>query len=211
MLRGLILFPVLAMLNIRSARTVGTVEYRSIIQPTRFITRHKRRAVAFYEGEVESVDRKTKTVTFSDKSEIKGKSSTSSIQYDALVFAPGAANNTFRIPGVEENACFLKEVSDAEKIRKRVMDCEGYLLLDFFVSRKLTIRRELQVWRPQRSRVRVRRRSGGSCIWSWFVAGRAVLSSVVPQPALIWSVPCPPLFLPGRRWTDGCRICGRVA
>jgi NADH:ubiquinone reductase (non-electrogenic) len=27
------------------------------------------------------------------------------------------------IPGVKENACFLKEISDAQKIRKKVMDC----------------------------------------------------------------------------------------
>lgn len=27
------------------------------------------------------------------------------------------------IPGVRENACFLKEITDAQKIRKKVMDC----------------------------------------------------------------------------------------
>jgi NADH:ubiquinone reductase (non-electrogenic) len=27
------------------------------------------------------------------------------------------------IPGVKEHACFLKEISDAQKIRKKVMDC----------------------------------------------------------------------------------------
>lgn len=27
------------------------------------------------------------------------------------------------IPGVRENACFLKEINDAHKIRKKVMDC----------------------------------------------------------------------------------------
>lgn len=27
------------------------------------------------------------------------------------------------IPGVRENSCFLKEVGDAQKIRKRIMDC----------------------------------------------------------------------------------------
>ena len=27
------------------------------------------------------------------------------------------------IPGVKEHACFLKEIGDAHKIRKQVMDC----------------------------------------------------------------------------------------
>jgi NADH:ubiquinone reductase (non-electrogenic) len=27
------------------------------------------------------------------------------------------------IPGVKEHSCFLKEVGDAQKIRKRIMDC----------------------------------------------------------------------------------------
>ena len=27
------------------------------------------------------------------------------------------------IPGVKEHACFLKEIGDAHKIRKKVMDC----------------------------------------------------------------------------------------
>lgn len=44
--------------------TVGTIEARSILEPTRFITRHKTRAVDMYEGEAESVDPINKTVTF---------------------------------------------------------------------------------------------------------------------------------------------------
>jgi NADH:ubiquinone reductase (non-electrogenic) len=35
----------------------------------------------------------------------------------------GAENATFGIPGVREHGCFLKEVGDAQKIRKRIMDC----------------------------------------------------------------------------------------
>lgn len=40
------------------------------------------------------------------------------------MYAVGAENNTFGIKGVKENACFLKEISDAEKIRDKLMDCE---------------------------------------------------------------------------------------
>ena len=45
--------------------TVGTLEPRSIIQPTRYITRHKKRRVAVYEAEAHAVDPDKKTVTFS--------------------------------------------------------------------------------------------------------------------------------------------------
>lgn len=44
--------------------TVGTLEARSIIQPTRFITRHKKRKVEVYEAEAQDVDPINKTVTF---------------------------------------------------------------------------------------------------------------------------------------------------
>ncbi|KAK9897980.1 FAD/NAD(P)-binding domain-containing protein [Cystobasidium minutum MCA 4210] len=103
--------------------TVGTLESRSIIEPTRFITRHKTRAVEFYEGEASSIDLSNKTITISDNSEIKGAIQETTLPYDYLVVNIGAANQTFGIKGVEENACFLKEAWDAEKIRTRLMDC----------------------------------------------------------------------------------------
>jgi NADH dehydrogenase FAD-containing subunit len=47
--------------------TVGTLEARSIIQPTRFITRHKKRKVNVIEAEAKEVDPVSKTVTFEGK------------------------------------------------------------------------------------------------------------------------------------------------
>ena len=44
--------------------TVGTLEARSIVQPTRYITRHKQRKVAVYEAEGQKVDPVNKTLTF---------------------------------------------------------------------------------------------------------------------------------------------------
>lgn len=46
------------------------------------------------------------------------------IDYDRLVIAVGAMPNTFGIPGVEQNAFFLKEVNHARRIRQRIMDCK---------------------------------------------------------------------------------------
>ncbi|XAO22159.1 hypothetical protein I312_100925 [Cryptococcus bacillisporus CA1280] len=82
--------------------TVGTLEARSIIQPTRYITRHKKRKVSVYEAEAQEVDPVKKTVTFEDISDIKGKASTVTIPYDYLVYAVGCENQTFGIKGVPE-------------------------------------------------------------------------------------------------------------
>ena len=38
------------------------------------------------------------------------------IKYDYLVYAVGAETQTFNIPGVKENSCFMKEVKDADKV-----------------------------------------------------------------------------------------------
>ncbi|CAK9786607.1 FAD/NAD(P)-binding domain-containing protein [Cutaneotrichosporon oleaginosum] len=103
--------------------TVGTLEARSLIQPTRFITRHKKRSVLVYEAQAQDVDPINKTVTFTDSSEVQGESSTVTINYDYLVYAVGCENQTFGIKGVTDHACFLKELSDADKIRQRLMDC----------------------------------------------------------------------------------------
>jgi len=103
--------------------SVGTLEPRSIIQPTRYITRHKKRRVEVYEGEAKAIDIQNKTVMFEDNSELKGAVSMTTIPYDYLVYAVGAENQTFGIKGVREYSCFLKELPDAEKLRQRVMDC----------------------------------------------------------------------------------------
>ncbi|GBE62469.1 NADH dehydrogenase [Babesia ovata] len=44
-----------------------------------------------------------------------------SLPYDYLVVAVGAESNTFSIPGVEENAYFLKEVEHAESIYQKIV------------------------------------------------------------------------------------------
>ncbi|KAJ8456277.1 hypothetical protein ONZ45_g18785 [Pleurotus djamor] len=102
---------------------VGTLSPRSILQPTRYITRHKKRAVSVIEAEAKSVDPVKKTVTFTDNSAIQGEVSTTTIPYDYLVFGVGAEVQTFGIPGVREHACFMKELTDAERMQREFMDC----------------------------------------------------------------------------------------
>ncbi|KAI0946750.1 hypothetical protein AcW1_010122 [Taiwanofungus camphoratus] len=102
---------------------VGTLSPRSVIQPTRYVTRHKAREVKVIEASATEVDPLAKTVTFADTSEIQGLVSSTTVNYDYLVFAVGAEVQTFNIPGVKENACFMKELEDAEKMQRRFLDC----------------------------------------------------------------------------------------
>merc|ERR1711981_840189 len=93
------------------------------MEPIRRITRHKKAAVKFYEAEATKIDPERKVVFIDDNSEIKGTSSKTEVNYDMLVVSVGAENATFGIPGVREHSCFLKEIGDAQAIRKRIMDC----------------------------------------------------------------------------------------
>lgn len=105
------------------ATTVGTVDVRSLIEPTRFIARHKSRTVKVVEAECTDIDPESKIITVADNSDVKGQNSVSTIPYDYLIIGVGAMSATFGIKGVEEYGCFLKEVWDAQKIRTKVMDC----------------------------------------------------------------------------------------
>jgi len=103
--------------------TTGTIEHRSIMEPIRNILRHKKATVKFYEAEATKIDHEKKTVHIADYSEVRGDSSSTEVPFDMLVVGVGAENATFGIPGVREHSCFLKEVGDAQQIRKRIMDC----------------------------------------------------------------------------------------
>jgi len=102
---------------------VGTLGPRSILQPTRYVTRHKARQVQVIEAGATDVDPFNKTVTFTDTSEIQGLVSSQTLSFDYLVYAVGAETQTFNIPGVKEHACFMKELEDAEKMQRRFLDC----------------------------------------------------------------------------------------
>ncbi|KIX08768.1 uncharacterized protein Z518_03425 [Rhinocladiella mackenziei CBS 650.93] len=103
--------------------TTGTIEHRSIMEPIRNILRHKRAKVKYYEAECTKIDYEKRIVYAKDDSDIKGDTREAAIPFDMLVVGVGAENATFGIPGVREHACFLKEVGDAQKIRKQIMDC----------------------------------------------------------------------------------------
>lgn len=93
------------------------------MEPVRNILRHKKAVVKYYEAEATKIDYEKKIVCINDESEIKGDTSSTEVPFDMLVVGVGAENATFGIPGVREHSCFLKEVGDAQQIRKRIMDC----------------------------------------------------------------------------------------
>ncbi len=95
--------------------TVGTLEFRSIIEPIRRATPH----VRYYQARCTSVDVNTRTITCNSEPD----ESSFTVPYEDLIIAVGAVNNTYRIPGVEQHALFLKELADARAIRQRIIDC----------------------------------------------------------------------------------------
>lgn len=125
--------------------TTGTIEHRSIMEPLRHILRHKKTSVKYYEAEATEIDHENRIIHINDYSDIKGSVTENQVSFDYLVVGVGAENATFGeifflltriyqgqwrlmsfitgIPGVKENACFLKEITDAQQIRRRVMDC----------------------------------------------------------------------------------------
>ncbi len=93
--------------------TVGTIEFRSIIEPIR----HAREDIRFYHAFAKELDTKHQSILC--KAATDGHEF--SLQYDALVIAVGAVSNSFGVPGVNEYALFLKELHDARELRQRIV------------------------------------------------------------------------------------------
>lgn len=95
--------------------TVGTIEFRSIIEPIRTA----RKGLKYYQAFCVRIDPETKTAYC----EGKFKRTPFEVKYDKLVLGVGAVSNTFGIPGVEQYCYFLKEIQDARNIRHNVIQC----------------------------------------------------------------------------------------
>uniref|UniRef100_A0A0E0LR40 NADH:ubiquinone reductase (non-electrogenic) n=1 Tax=Oryza punctata TaxID=4537 RepID=A0A0E0LR40_ORYPU len=104
--------------------TCGTVEPRSVVEPIRRILEKKGGDIKFCEAECFKIDSANKKIHCRSNigTNLDGNGEFL-VDYDYLVIAVGARSNTFNTPGVEENCYFLKEVEDAQKIRRNVMDC----------------------------------------------------------------------------------------
>ncbi|XXG71335.1 hypothetical protein AAC387_Pa07g0618 [Persea americana] len=104
--------------------TCGTVEARSVVEPIRRICEKKSGNIQFWEAECIKIDPASNKVLC--RSNLNANSEQNKeffVDYDYLVVAMGARVNTFNTPGVTENCHFLKELEDAQKIRRSIMDC----------------------------------------------------------------------------------------
>lgn len=103
-----------------AAASVGTVEFRSLLEPVRVANE----LVDYVQASATEVDLERQTVTcVSDLGRVEGEAPVQfSVPYSYLVIAVGATTNTFGVPGVREHAFFLKSVVDARKIRAAIVN-----------------------------------------------------------------------------------------
>lgn len=94
--------------------TVGTIEFRSIIEPVR-----NTENITFHQSYCKDIDYENNQILCVDADTNKSYK----LDYDYLIIAVGEVTNTFGIEGINENALFLKELSDARIIRTKVIDC----------------------------------------------------------------------------------------
>ena len=108
-----------------NSTTVGTLEFRSIIEPVR--NTRFRDDSHFQLARATHLDADNNKLTCT--TDIGNHSY--ELDYDLLVIGVGSLSNTFGIPGVSENAFFLKEIADARAVRNRIIaNFEESLYLD---------------------------------------------------------------------------------
>ena len=88
------------------------LDITNIVSPVRKLVS----TVDFFDGDVERVDLKARTVTVSH-----GDGHTHELPYDHLVLAPGSVTNFFGLPGLEERAITMKSLGDAITLRNRMI------------------------------------------------------------------------------------------
>lgn len=117
-----------------ASATVGTVEFRSILEPAY----RRLRRMRVVEAEATAIDWRAKRVACraavgEDRFEVP---------YDLLVIAVGTGVADLGIPGVAEHTLKLKTVEDARAVRKGILDCFAAAdlpgLADDEVARRLT-------------------------------------------------------------------------
>ncbi|KAG2221442.1 hypothetical protein INT45_005247 [Circinella minor] len=88
-----------------ASTSVGTLEFRCITEPVRNDSRNH----SYYQAQCNDIDFKNQRVHCTS--------------WIGEIIAVGSHCNTFNIPGVDEHAHFLKDINDARRIRKRIIEC----------------------------------------------------------------------------------------
>ncbi|KAF8580746.1 FAD/NAD(P)-binding domain-containing protein [Ramaria rubella] len=121
---------------------VGTLEYRTALEPVRAYAPQansfqvwcdaidfKRKLLECTSATPPAIHNSSESQNILSKlSNERGRSVTGpkfTVNYDKLVIAVGAYAQTFGIPGVKENAHFLKDIKDARAIRTRILELFG--------------------------------------------------------------------------------------
>ncbi|TBU63386.1 FAD/NAD(P)-binding domain-containing protein [Dichomitus squalens] len=124
--------------------SVGTLEFRSAIEPVRRYTPEVRAYTAwcdsidfkhkkllcmpatkppYFAGSKSPVPAGQAADPIGPANPVPGDSQRFELTYDKLVIAVGAYSQTFNVPGVKEHAHFLKDILDARRIRARILEC----------------------------------------------------------------------------------------
>lgn len=102
-----------------ASASVGTLEFRDITEPLAS-ARNNNEDYHYLNASVKLIDKQRKIVECHTEY-INEKPF--ELKYDKLVVAVGCDVNTMGVPGVQENALFLKELRDARWIRYKIIEC----------------------------------------------------------------------------------------
>lgn len=126
-----------------ASTSVGTLEFRTALEPVR----SRNSKYDYIQGRADGIDPGKKQIMIRETvrcpnqgllstraGEVKderpmemqleaSRGELFSMSYDKLVIGVGSYSQTFGIPGVKENAYFLKDVRDARKIRDKLLSC----------------------------------------------------------------------------------------
>lgn len=100
-----------------NASAVGTVEFRSIVEPIR----KSNPFVKYFEASAEDIDIERKIIICKKTVAGEEQETVFNIPYDVLVIAVGETTATFGVKGAREYAFFLKEISDARSLRIKLL------------------------------------------------------------------------------------------
>ena len=101
---------------------VGTVSESSIVEPVRNHIDPSSN-IKFYEAKCVSINPVENKIICKDDSSVTGSATDFELNYDYLVLAVGSTTNSFHTPGVDENCFFVKQISDAPKLKNHIIDC----------------------------------------------------------------------------------------
>ena len=106
-----------------AATAVGSVEYRSLLEPVRIANP----LVNYIQGEVSDVFPHDKKVQV--KTSLRETDPIFDVSYDYLVYAVGSRVGDFGIKGVREYCCFIKEIEDVRLLKAKLLQIFETVLL----------------------------------------------------------------------------------